>query len=319
MFSEILKIVPKLDKKELDNMEKSLSKRFTRVAKKFGQGMGSIFKGGALLGLGLAFVNKILNPLKEVQAAIDSTLTKNDDLVTAAGQFETSAGKLIKLNTLARASGLAQQDLLYLLTKFQGSLAAQKRGTEDNGLAQFTEYTDIGDAFFDFIQSLQKMSKSDQVLVQERVFGERQIMKMSDFLQQDFKKLTKLVGNDKYTSSELSAASVKISNLSDLKDALFARNEQEDIINKSRSLNEGVIRQMAEGDKLRLQRENQRIQNYNSLKAIDNTTQKMAILLESGVTGLGKFINMITPKINQLIEAISSLKNSKLFRLWGGK
>jgi hypothetical protein len=46
MFSEILKIIPKLDSKDLANMERTLGIRFARVAKKFGGGIMSVLKGG---------------------------------------------------------------------------------------------------------------------------------------------------------------------------------------------------------------------------------------------------------------------------------
>src|SRR5687767_8200002 len=106
MFSEILKIIPQLDSGDLAKLESSLSGRFTRIAKKFGKGLGSILTGGGIAGLALGLIDKLLNPLKDVQEAIDRSLKDSDDLVTNAKQFDTTAGKLAKLVALGKSTGL---------------------------------------------------------------------------------------------------------------------------------------------------------------------------------------------------------------------
>jgi methyl-accepting chemotaxis protein len=123
MFSEILKIIPKLDSKDLANMERTLGIRFARVAKKFGGGIMSVLKGGGILGTATFFLDKILNPLKEVQESIDKTLKSGDDLKTYAKQFNTTAGNLARLQAFGKATGLDADSLRTILEKFQSSVA----------------------------------------------------------------------------------------------------------------------------------------------------------------------------------------------------
>ena len=313
MFSEILKIVPKLDNRDLQTMERGLNKRFKRVAKKFGKGIGAIFKGGGLLAIGLAFMDKILNPLKEVQDAINKTLVSTDDLATFANQFETTTGKLAKLSTLGKGSGLTENDLFYLLTKFQGSLAAERAGTEKNGLGEFTGFEDTTDAFFSFIQSLKQAPKDQQVLVQEKVFGERQILKMADFLQNDFKNVFEAGLND-VKSSDISKSYNRAAGLNDYRDGKEAVLDLKHQMRISNKINKGIVDEMLNAKRIEQRRLEQRVNAYKDLQAISNTTAKMLELLESSVVWIGKGLRELTVQIDKLVNFTSSLKNSSWFR-----
>lgn len=321
MFSEVLKVKPKLDNKDLRKMENDLNSRFKRVAKKFGKGMGAIFKGGALLGLGLAFISKIMNPLKEVQEAIDRTLTKNDDLSTFAKQFGTETGKFAKLVALGEASGISQNDLVYIMTKFQTSLGEQKHGTRDVGLQNFLGFDDTADAFFAFIQSLSKLDKQTSNLIQKNVFGERQILKTADFLQQNFSKQFQKLGLDKISTEKLTRSADKLAGLSDLTDLLSAKRNINDIIGKANVINENVVREKDKAERIKLARENQKISAYTDLKAISNTVAKMAQLMESGIAKLGAGVRMITDKLEEMTHFVDKISKSSRWLRWlnGGK
>ena len=82
MYTEILKVKPQLDTKDLNKMEKTLQSRFSRLAKGFGKSITNVIKGGGVAGIAIALIDKLLNPLKEVQEAIDRSLSKGDDLAT---------------------------------------------------------------------------------------------------------------------------------------------------------------------------------------------------------------------------------------------
>ena len=306
MFSEILKIVPKLSNRDLNNMEKGLNKRFTKVAKRFGKGISSIFMSGGLIGLALGFVTKILNPLKEVQEAIDRTLTKNDDLSTFAKQFGTDSGKFAKLVALGEGSGISQNDLVYIMTKFQTSLAEQRAGTRDVGLSNFVDIEDTSDAFFSFIQNLAKLDKGTSALIQKQVFGERQILKTADFLQQNFAERFKEIGLDKISTDKLTQSIEKVAGLSDLTDALAANRNIKDIIAKAGVINEAAVRGKDKAERIKLERENQKINAVEDLRAISNTTQAMLKVLESSIEYIGKGIRSITDGFNKIIVFFDS-------------
>ena len=320
MFSEILKIIPKLETKDLANMERTLNQRFARVAKKFGGGLMNVLKGGGFAGIALGLIDKLLNPLKETQEAMDKILKSSDDIVTNAKQFGTTSGKLFKLVQLGKSTGLDQDNLFQLITKFQGAVAQANANPKDDSVSsvrKFANEKDIAAAFFEFIQQLQKMDKNTQVLVQQQVFGEKQILRMADFLQTDFAAQTKLLGakeGDKYTP-----ALEKLGGLNDLQDALAARRELDDTVKKAGIMNEGMIRSRDRAEQILLDQENARIRSYQNLQAISDTTTKIMGLVEKGLNELGKFINFLTPAINRITDAIGKLSTSRIFRgIFGG-
>ena len=326
MFSEVLKIIPKLDPKDLQNMEKTLQSRFTKIAKGFGKGLGSILKGGGIAGIALGLIDKLLNPLKEVQESIERTLKTSDDLATNANQFNTTTGKLFKLVQLAKATGLDQDNLFTLITKFQTAVAQAKADPADGSVSSvrnFTNQKDTAEGFFEFIQSLQKMDKNQQVLVQQQIFGEKQILRMADFLQSDFHKLFTQVGLDKVTSGKLTNSIEKLAGLNDLADALTARRETQDIMAKSGVINEGMIRARDKSERLALEKENKRIQSYENLASISDTVSRIEGIITEGLSQLGKFISWITPTLNRIVTSIEKFTSGPMakgiIKWFGGK
>lgn len=324
MFSEILKVIPKLDNKDLDAMQKQLQGRFTKIAKGFGKGLGNVLKGGGFLGIALGLLDKLLNPLKETNEAIDRMLKSSDDIATNATQFNTSAGKLFKLIQLAKATGLDQDTLFMQMQKFQTAIAEAKADpSKPSAVRNYVDQADTAEAFFEFIQSLQKMDRNQQLLVQQSVFGEKQILKMADFLQTDFAAKFKEVGLDKVTSGKLTTSIEKLAGLNDMADALAARRETTDMIAKSGIINSSMVRSRDKSAQIELQRENQRIQSYNDLAAISQTTDKIMALVEQGIGLLGNLITKLTPFVDKMSTAVDKFMKSPMVRgvksWFGGK
>lgn len=316
MYKEVLKILPRLEGSDLKKMERQLQGSFKKIATSFGKGIANIFKGGGIAGIALALIDKILNPLKETQDAIDRILKQGDDLVTNAKQFGTTAGKLFKLQQLAASTGLGEDNFFMLLSKFQSSVAeASADPSLDSSVRNYVGREDMADAFFEFIQQLQKMNKNDQVLVQQQVFGEKQILKMADFLGTDFNQLTKELGNVfKISSDTYTKAFEKTGGLSDTADMFKAQRAMQDALDKSKVVNMDQVRQMNESAKLEQQRETERISSYKNLQAISDTTTKIFTLIESGLNILGGFINKITPMISSMVDTLNRLKGSRIFK-----
>lgn len=325
MFNEVLKIVPKIDDADLKKMESQLQSRFTKIAKGFGKGLVNILKGGGIAGLALGLIDKLLNPLQAVQEAIDRSLHASDDIATQANQFNTTSGKLFKLVQVAKSTGLDQGGLFTLITKFQSAVAQAKANPQDQSVSSvrnFTGQKDTAEAFFNFIQSLQKMDKTQQVLIQNQVFGEKQIGKMSEFLNADFRKQFAATGLDKADSTRLTQANDKLAGLSDLADQLKVRNETNDLFAKAGVINESMIRQRAKSEALALQKENMQIKSYNDLAAISDTVSKIMMMVEQGVALVGKLINMLIPAVNKIVAAAEKFLKSPMVRgikgLFGG-
>lgn len=317
MFSDILKIIPKMDQSEVDKMVNNLQSRFTKIAKKFGSGISNVIKGAGIAGIGLALIDKVLNPLKEVQEAIDRMLHSSDDIATNAGQFNTTTGKLFKLVQVAKATGLDQDNLFMLINKYQGAVAQARANPKDesvNSVRNFTGQKDTVEGFFNFMQALQKMTKDQQVLVQAQVFGEKQILKMADFLSSDFPKLFKDTGLDRVKSDKFGASIEHLAKLNDLQDVLKVRRESKDVIVKSGIINENMIRERDKSEQLALDKENARIKSYENLAAISQSVDKIMMLVEQGIGLLGSLISKLTPMVDKLIVAIDRFMQSPMMR-----
>ena len=322
MLTDILKIIPKMDSSDLKKLEDQLQSRFTKISKKFGKGLMDVLKGGGIAGLALGLIDKLLNPLKQVQESIDRTIKTSDDLATQANQFNTSSGKLFKLVQIGKSAGLDQEGLFTLITKFQTAVAQAKADPNDQSVSAVRNFTNEKDTvanFFNFIQQLQKMDRNSQLLVQQQIFGEKQIGKMSEFLNLDFAKQFRATGLDRQSSETFTKAIDKMAKLSDLADILKVKNENKDIIDKSRVINESMIKQRAKSDALALEKENLQIKSYNDLAAISDTVSKIMLIVEQGVGLIGKLINMVTPFIDKATDFMQKFLKSPFVRGVFGK
>jgi uncharacterized protein YidB (DUF937 family) len=318
MFKEILQIIPKLSPGDLNNMERSLTTRFGRIAKKFGKGLVASLTGGGLAGLALGLVDKLLNPLKETQDAIDRVLKQGDDLVTNAKQFGTTAGRLFRLQQLAASTGLDENSLDVLLTKFQTAVAeAVQDPTKVTSVRQFAGSKDIAEAFFQFIQSLQKMGKNQQILVQQEVFGEKQILKMAEFLQTDFGKQAALVGGP--SSAQLTPGLESLAAKSDLKDALTARRTLNDTLEKSRAITEAMVRSQDTQAKQDLKKENLQIKSYNDLAAISIASTEILDLVKQTTLGITSLLVQMTDLSKNVKKMTDSNVMRGIIKYFGGK
>jgi hypothetical protein len=318
MFKEILKIIPQVENRDLQKMERSLGRRFGRIAKKFGKVLTSVLTKGSLVGLGLALINKIVNPLQAVQESIDRILNQGDDLRTFAETFNTTAGKLAKLTAFGEATGLDRDFLFQLLSKFQVRLAETEADPNlRSPLRQFVGREDTADAFFDFIQNLKQLSKSDSALAQKLVFGDDALIRAADFIQSDLSKL-----NEEFfkgiSTKAITEAATRSEGLSNLQNALKAQRNLTDFIGKSKIITEKVINDQNTREKLNLQREQERIKSYESISLISETTEKIFNIIEKGFLKLTDLV----VKVTQLADIAKKLAPSSVFRgignLFGG-
>lgn len=315
MFSSIMKVIPKLDQATLRKMEQTLTTRFTKIAKAFGKGIANSFKGAGIAGVALALIDKVLNPLKEVQESIERTLKSSDDIATNAKEFGTSSGKLFKLITLAKANGLDQDNLFTLIAKYQSAVAeARANPGMPSAVSNFTGETDTSEGFFKFIQSLKNMEESQKILVQNSVFGEKQRLKMADFLNGDFAKNYADTGLDKVTSDKLTGSINKLGDLNDLADTLEARRGVGDIQTKSRAINESMIRSRDQAERVALEKENKRLASYEDLSTISVNMEKIMGLVETGVAMIGKLITLAEPFVKKIIPFIEKVEKTPFLK-----
>lgn len=298
MLTEILKIQPKLDDKDLNQMEKTLGSRFSKIAKGFGKGL----KAASVVALGAAVLDKLINPLQEVKAAIDRTLGKADDVVTNAKQFNTSTENLLKIRALGNVKGLTNENIDQLLTKFQGAVAQAKLNPADPANSAVRNYIgekDTAMAFYNFILQLQKMDKNQQVLVQQQVFGEKQVLKMAEFLQDiGFKESSQALA--KVDFSKVAVATEKLGELADRNEANKTVRELNDLIGKAGVITGQTVSNLNRSEVNALRRENGRIgRSAQSFTA----EERMADIQEN----LEKLTNELLTKIPILFDGLNTV------------
>jgi hypothetical protein len=328
MFREVLEIIPKLSVQDLKDMEKNLASRFANVAKKFGRGLTQVLTGGSILAAGAALVQRLLNPLKEIQEAVDRTLDKSSTLSTQANQFGTSSGELAKLHAFGAAKGIDEGSLNILIEKFQSAVtSATNNPGEHSAVRQFVGQKDMAQGFLDFIQNLQKLSATQQVQIQEEVFGGKQILKMSEFLHADFAALAERFKG--VSVANLTKANEKLAALSDIDKANFAYRNLKDIQDKAKVVNSGVIQTRDEAEGQRLAKENERLADFRNLGLIDQKMEKIQLEIEKLTTEIFTKIPVLFSAMDTVVDLLrksvegwrmifQALKGSRVFRLFGG-
>lgn len=297
MFSEVLKIIPKLDNAQAASMERSLNTRFKNVTKKF----GGALKLAAVASLGTAFVSQILSPLNDVKATLKSTLTRADDIVTYAAQFGTTPEKLAKLQSFASLKGLESDSLYMLINKFQGALAQAKNDpSKPSAVRNFINIPDTADAFFEFIQALQKMAPDQQNLVQQSVFGEKQILKMSEFLQSKFKESA--LALSKVNFKNLGVALRSLETLESKQKANEVVNGLNDLIGKAQVINSGTINAESISEQLKLAKENKQIADFKSISDLNNQMEEIKEMIRSTATTVLKELPFIMQAVKRSIS-----------------
>lgn len=328
MLTEVLKIQARLDDLEANQMEKKLSARFTRIAKGFGRGL----KLASVAALGAAVLDKLINPLQEVKAAIERTLGKADDIVTNAKQFNSTTENLLKVRALGAVRGVSPESMDMLITKFQGAVAQAGLNPLDPansavrnfvpkalpiakpgeaiipgvnqaqpkpGQAPEREKQDTINAFYNFMLQLQKMDKNQQVLVQQQVFGEKQVLKMAEFLQDTgFKESADSL--KKVDFAKAAKATDKLGNLNDKMVANRTVNELNDLAKKAQVIGTGTVNNMNRSELSNLNRENGKIARSD---AAFTAEERMAQIQDN----LEKLTTELVTKIPILFDALDGI------------
>jgi len=305
VLTEVLKIQPKLDNNELSQMERQLGSRFSRIAKGFGRGL----KLASMAALGAAVLDKLINPLNEVKAAIDRTLGKADDIVTNAKQFNTTTENLLKIRSLANVRGISNESIDMLMTKFQTSVAAAAANPNDPANSSVRNYVNEKDtavAFYNFMTQLQKMDKNQQLLVQAQVFGEKQILKMAEFVQDvGFKESAASLSRVNF--KKVAAATEKNAELNDTMTANRTVNDLNDMIRKSQVINGGTIKNINRSEISALNRENNKI--ARSAQAF-TAEERMAEIQESLEALTSKILTELPVVMDSLKGIVTLLEKS---------
>lgn len=322
MFTEILRIKPYLDRATTALMERNLGARFARVAKRFGASLKNVVSGrGLFLGIGLAFLNKLLNPLNELEEKIKSLLGQGTDIRDLADRFQTTPGQLKRLQDVAQSLGVKPDELREMLGKYAQAVETARKEIADpantdsastEAVRQFVNEKDLAEGFFSFIQSLKAASPEIRSKVEESVFGERQYGANRRFIEASFPQALSNIPSVQRSGKAIE----NLATQSDLQNQIQAVNQSQDLIAASARITSKMIRDIELSEKLKNDRETKQLESFNDLK-------KAALAIEEVKNGFQNVIIMINKGIGHLADLVSftmKLKETRWFKgFFGGK
>jgi hypothetical protein len=300
MFTEILKVQPKLDSSAMSSMESALNGRFARVAKKFGGGIVSALKGGGIAAIAIGLIDKVLNPLQHVQEIIDKSLNRGNEISVLAKQFNTTAGNMARLEAFGKAGGLESESLRMLMIKFQGAVAQSALHPNDpSAVSNYVGKKDTAEAFFEFVQAMQKLSPTVRNLVQQEVFGERQIGRAAEFLNADFKKIAPVLAGAG-SAEELTQSAEYLSKGQDTVQLQDARRELMELRDRAVKITPHAIRAMGQRADVLSQGDTKNLSSFERMERLQIAADRIMKQMETGFT-------KIAPLIAPALEAIPGI------------
>jgi len=312
VFTEILRIKPRIDQASASSMEKSLSARFSRVAKRFGKGLSAVVK-GSIVGISLGFLAKLLNPLKEVEDRIRALLGEGEDARELAEKYGTTTGKLRNLQDASSILGVRPEQFKELMEKFAQSIEKAReeieKGEETSDatkvLTQFTDEKDMAEAFYSFLRSLREASPEVRTTAEKEIFGSRQTGSTKRLIEGDLQgTILELMQRSK---GDIGKAIDKIASLSDQERAKGVFQDRSNLINTSQKINEKIIDDIARSRQRELEKEQRDLANFQSMKKTQEGIDEIAKMLEV-------LMDLVRNGVAYLGELIVLFKNSALFK-----
>jgi hypothetical protein len=150
-------------------MEQSLATRFTRVASRFGSGLKTAFK-SLVLGASLGLINRLLNPINELDQKIKGLLHQGADLTELSQRFGTTPGQLKQVEAIAGSFKITPEKFREMLEKYADSV---EKAREELGnpleqksaatliLGPLAEKKDILQSFLGFLKKLKEVGAGE--------------------------------------------------------------------------------------------------------------------------------------------------------------
>lgn len=337
MASILVKVQPILDEAKAKKIENSLVKRFQKVSKTFGSGLKNAVKFGLTGGAIGLVMGALLNPIKEADEKLNSTLAKASDITTRAKQFGSTSVDYLALQTVAQSKGVDLGTLISCLSRIQQKIGEAKQG-EDNELSEFKNETDIVSAFVKILNSLNVYGKKEgnekRAYLEGQIFGSKSVGKLEILFQADINKLAQM-----FTSGHTREGDTKeinrISGLEAKQSELGAKREYDDFFYAGKEITVNSVISQDKHEKNKNELANKKLSNYEMYASMQETVDKLLLSVSNIATPLVKvvmpLVNLIgwgadklpifTKKAEEFFESISikidAIKNSRVGKLFG--
>jgi hypothetical protein len=289
MNSYILKVQPMLDNSKLKQMETTLSRRFSNVARKFGSGLKNALRLGLTGGaIGASFAllsNALLNPLREADEKINAILAKAGDIKTRAAQFGINEADYFAFQASAASKGIDEGSLITILTRMQ-TMIGEARAGKENALIQYKDESNMVKVFIGVSKALQKITDNEKrVKIEAEIFGGKAVGRLENFIMSDIEantwKLTK-----GYIKNKVNQELRRQAQLEQEQQFMATRRAVDEQINTGKKTNFQAIKQQDEAARLDNRRTAGNIERYKYLAGINNKLQELQISIAEDLTQL---------------------------------
>jgi hypothetical protein len=312
MFTEILRVKPVLDQGTAQKMENDLSKRFGRVASKFGKGLKSIMKGN-LLFMSLGLLTNLLNPLEKLEERVRSLMGQGTDIKDLADQFDTTPGKLKRLQDVGQNLGLNPDQLKDMMSRFADAMdKARQEAKKKEPLSEsskmvkdFTGEKDTAEAFFSFIQSLKAAGGETREKVEREVLGGVQKGASRRFIDADFNKEFSRLGTPGIERTNRAVENA--AKLDEKNRRMTTAREGTSMVTGMEGLNATMIRDMNKAKEREQEREQEQMKSRRDL-----TQAKEGI--DTLVLGFQTLMTEVTKGVGYLGMLVNAIKDSRFFK-----
>lgn len=315
----LIKCRVEIDRTTANKMEKDLNGRFSNIAKRFGSAMKTSIKAmgwGTLIAIGGAIVANMMNPLKEVNERLKTTLAMAQDAVDRSQQFGSSIANYSMVRALASSKGLDEESLVMMLMRWQEKINESKEG-KNPILNRYKNDTDIVYSMMKGIANIQTMDKATQAKMLNEIFGIRFVGRMNAFVQQsDLGKRLDYITKG-FTPSQIESKTKKAERIEDTASLLQARREFSDMIKRYEIVNQDMVKRQDEIEKIRLEKERRDLATYEQRALVQekidrtlNEFNRLVNLIFTKIPDIERFLESIGGKSAEVIKTVSDIKSA---------
>lgn len=313
--SYILNVKPTISASDGRKMERDLNNRFSRVAKKFGGALktvGSKLK-GILAGTAIAVAGAVVAyPFEKVNASIDETLKKYDDISARAKQLGVSSGELYQATAIAKSAGVEESDFRAMLTAYGVKIGEAKTG-QDEMLKEFTKYPII-EGFFRMVQTMGKLKPEERLYFGSKILGEDDVSKLAELINTDVVQRHKEIFGST-TAEQTTRAIEKLAGTEGKQSIMRSRLDVEKLIARSQTITNETIRMQAEIERKQAEIENTNISNYQAFSKIQLAVEESKNILANIQT---EFAPYLEKGAGYIEKGYNAFKSSKFGKWFGG-
>lgn len=300
------------DTSSLSKMEKDMNGRFNKVTKRFGQGLakaGKMIKFSAFAAGAVSILTSVLNPLQEINSALDNILAKAGNIKDQAYNMDTSVGMYAAMQSAAAAKGIDQAQFNMMGQRIMELIGAAKNG-EDNVLSKYKNEKDMGLVLYKVVEALKNMGPGAQrAAMASQIFGGRISGRMAGLLDTGFDEpLTQVMQG--VNLKELENAVTSLDEKSNLQSALRANLDLRDIVAKNGIVSNHTIAMQNRTEEYKLKKENKLLSDYKTPADMQMALYDLQIRYYEKIMPLATFLVNNFNEGLDLIDTVSEIQEN---------